>query len=309
MADENQPLAETPAATTVVNEPVIEDPKFHDLDNPPAETLDEPKPEAEAKPEETPEKPDVDDDGDDAGDKKKIPGSQRIKRKYELLAADHARTIEQAEQDRARAVQLEEALRRAHAGSQTQEGKPGVDREPKETDYPNDYLAYDEAKRLWQVRQVIRDETSRQQAEARRQQDAVRHDEFLRERRAAYVDNADVARERIPDFDKVMASAKNLTVKDEVERELLASDKPAVLAYHLAQNPDKVRELNALTGRELAREIGRLEARVHLPKAKTITTAPAPLTAPKGGAAPAFNPETASMAEFAARERELRKRR
>ena len=57
-----------------------------------------------------------------------------------------------------------------------------------------------------------------------------------------------------------------------------------LLAYHLASNPDKLSELNSMSDRERAREIGRLEASLKVPTGKKQTTAPPPLTTLKGGA-------------------------
>ena len=65
-----------------------------------------------------------------------------------------------------------------------------------------------------------------------------------------------------------------------------ASEKSALLAYHLANNPDKLAELNRMGDRERAREIGRLEASLKLPEGKKQTSAPPPPSTLRGGAAP-----------------------
>jgi hypothetical protein len=83
-----------------------------------------------------------------------------------------------------------------------------------------------------------------------------------------------------------MEGMKGVNVRDELIDEIMSSPNSAVIAYHLAQNPDKLNALNSMSGRELAREMGRLEATVKLPEAKKATTAPAPFSRPKGGAAP-----------------------
>jgi hypothetical protein len=56
-----------------------------------------------------------------------------------------------------------------------------------------------------------------------------------------------------------------------------------------------------MSGRELAREMGRLEATVKLPTAKKQTTAPPPLEPLKGGASGSFDPEKASMDDYVAK--------
>jgi hypothetical protein len=71
-----------------------------------------------------------------------------------------------------------------------------------------------------------------------------------------------------------------------VIEEIMSSEKSALLAYHLAKNPDKLNALNQMSGRELAREMGRLEATVRMPEAKKQH--PLPLRCPARKAAPAL---------------------
>jgi hypothetical protein len=62
----------------------------------------------------------------------------------------------------------------------------------------------------------------------------------------------------------------------------------------------------------LAREIGRLESRLYLPTARTVTAASPPLADVRGGAAPVFDPhKTDDMDAFASwlREDQARRRR
>jgi hypothetical protein len=68
--------------------------------------------------------------------------------------------------------------------------------------------------------------------------------------------------------------------------EIMSSEKSDLISYHLAKNPNELDALNAMNSRELARAMGRLEATLKLPEAKKQTSAPAPLSRSKGGAAP-----------------------
>src|SRR5262245_37353409 len=129
LEEANQPVADAP-----VEEAVKETPK----DIPAPGAIQEPEPgtdegakEPEAK-QEAAAAP-VPDAEDDDGEPKKLPGSQRLKRRLAQVASDYAALAE-------RNAELE---RRLSAGPT--EGKPGVDRPPTEADYPNDYLAYDRA--------------------------------------------------------------------------------------------------------------------------------------------------------------------
>ena len=276
MSELEAPLAETPAADTTpapVTEPVDLTTKIED-ESPEPEVKDEPAPETK---DETKDEP-----ADEPDAKKRVPGSQRLKRRLELIEADYL----------AQQRELETLRRERESAKPAQDGQPGVDRPPTEADFPNDYFAFQEARTAWTARQAIRDEFNRvREQEQKSGTDRIRQ-ERQRERLELYSEYAEEVRERIPDFDKVIATAASVPVKPELAEELLASDKSALLQYHLAKNPDKVRELNSLSGRELAREIGRLEARVHLPTAKKATEASPPPSPVRGAAATAVDPQT-----------------
>lgn len=264
MADEPNVLAEAPAATPT-HEPA---PVAAPVDEP---TRDGPEPEAE-----TPEvtEPAAEPEGEKP-ERKKIPGSERLKRRLQLIESDYLNVQRENEELRQRATPPAQ-----------QEGRPGIEREPRDTDFPNDYFAYERAKTAWDVRQAVREEVARERQTAQQRN----RQELSNERLEAHEENAEVARERIPDFDKVVRSAAEISVKPELAEEILASDKSALLQYYLAKNPDKARELNGMSGRELAREIGRLETRIHLPTAKKATEATPPPAEIRGGAARPVDP-------------------
>jgi hypothetical protein len=93
-----------------------------------------------------------------------------------------------------------------------------------------------------------------------------------------------------------------VNIHDDLIDEIVSSDKSPLLAYHLAKNPDKLRELNHMSAREMAREIGRLEGTLKMPEGKKQTTAPPPPSNLRGGAAPHTKLEDVSdMGEFASR--------
>lgn len=274
MTDETT-LAPAPAETPVDLTTKIEDPA---TTQPEIETKPEP---AETKPEESGDltKPDEGEEQPD-GEKKNVPGSQKLKRRLQLIEQEFAATQQELETLRREREQAQQQRQ------QPTQGRPGIDREPTEQDFSGDYLAYERAKIAWDVRQSVRDELKGTIDNERTQREHRAQQERQRERVLAYEENADVARERIPDFDKVVNSATDLKLKPDVVEELLASEKSALLQYHLAKNPDKVRELNAMNVRELAKEIGRLEARVHLPTPKKATEANSPPSQVRGAASP-----------------------
>jgi hypothetical protein len=266
------PLAPTLAETPVDPTTKIEGPATEPITEPAAEVVEDTgdlttkEPEGDEQPE---------------GEKKNVPGSQKLKRRLQLIEQEHSQALE-------RLNEYERRERETQQRQQNPQGKPGIDREPTEQDFPNDWLSYERARTAWDVRQSVREEMQGLINQDKTQRDQRIQVERQRERLLAYEDSTEAARERIPDFDTVLKSPTNhiSKLKPEVVEELLASDKSALLEYHLAKTPDKVRELNGMTGKELAKEIGRLEARVHLPTSKKATEASAPPSQVRGAAAP-----------------------
>jgi hypothetical protein len=267
----------------------------------PAETtVDEPKridPEPEAKVEEPkaaePEPDDKGEDNDEPEDKpKKLSGAQRAKIREEQLRN------ELRERER-RLEELERQLR--------DDGGKAKSEAPKEEDFNGDWTAYVAARAAYEAGEAVEGKLkAREKSDLERRQADVR-----REREAAHLERVAEARETIADFDSVMATMKGVTIHDGLIEEIKASDKSPLLAYHLAKNPDKLRELNSMSGRELAREIGRLEGSIRMPAGKKQTTAPPPPSNLKGGAAPHVPLEAVDdMEEFAKRlKADLAKRR
>lgn len=110
---------------------------------------------------------------------------------------------------------------------------------------------------------------------------------------------------RIPDFVDVVSKA-NVEISPALQEALLDSDKGPDLVYHLAKNPEEATRLNAMSTRQMDREIGRLELSIGAkpapaaPPART-TNAPAPATVGTAAAAPAnTDPSKMSQAEFEA---------
>lgn len=249
---------ETPA--TPVNDGII------DLDAPQEvkEEADEGKNDGEA-----------DKAGEKAGEEekpKKLSGAQRAKiREARLLD-------ENAELQR----RLEEVTRKTSAPD-----AGGGEKEPKEEDYNGDWWAYQNAKTAYDARQAIREELKKDRDTREASERETKQATIARERASAHAERVEAAREDIADFDEAMSEMKGVQVRQELIDEIMSSEQGAYLQYYLAKNPDKLEALNSLSGRELAREMGRLEATVKKPEAKKATSAPAPMSRPKGGAAPA----------------------
>jgi hypothetical protein len=209
----------------------------------------------------------------DAGEeaKKKLSGAQRAKVREARLLNEIA----------ARDRELEALRTKAPATTAGDEDKP-----PREEDFNGDYFAFQSAKTAYEAgkaaaaavdkRLGVREESERNERQAK----------IATERKLAHLERVEDAREVIADFDQVMKGMDGVQVRNDVIEEIMSSDNSAAISYHLAKNPDKLNAMNSMSSRELAREMGRLEATVKLPEAKKATDAPAPLSRSKGGASP-----------------------
>jgi hypothetical protein len=218
---------------------------------------------------------------EDAGEpkRKSVPGSQKWK---------------------ARALALEAELEQARAQRGIEPTIPGLGDPPKEADYPGDYLAFERASTAYEAAKRI----LTAQAEAGKQAREAERAFLAAEQERAYVEAKAKVRAVIPDFDKVLAESANSQIipTPELAREIMSSEKAPLLQYHLSrpENWNLLREINQLSGRELARQIGRLEGRLHMPRARTQTNAPEPIRPVGGGSSPGFNAQTASHDELKA---------
>ena len=284
MTDETEKPAATPAADTATAQ-VVDEPKKIDADEPEAK-VEEPKADGGGNSGD-------DDKGEEADDKPKKPsGAQRAKRREEYLLNENR--------------ELQRRLEANERQSPKGDGGKAKDEPPKEEDYNGDYFAWQRAMNVFDTGNLLDEKLN-----ARERKDIeLRQADFRREREIAHIERIEEARETITDFDAVMATMKGVTIRDDVIEEIKASDKSPLLAYHLAKNPDKLRELNSMSTVELAREIGRLEGSLRMPAGKKQTTAPPPPGNLKGGAAPHVDlSQVDDMNEFADRlKKDLAKR-
>lgn len=260
MADETNVQAEMPAEGVIID---------HDAVEQEVEKKDETKPEGETEDKQAEEASETEgeaegeEEGKDEEKPKKRSGIQRLKASRDALLAENA-----------------ELMRRLETSQPKQDGDE--EKPPKEEDFNGDWSKYLIASTAYQVRQDRKAEIQKENAtKAQAEQASV-----WRDRMADHQERIEEAKEVITDFDAVLATAKGITIRDELGAEIVMSPKSADLQYHLAKHQDELHRLNALSGRELAKEIGRLEATLHRPSAKKQTSAPPPPSRVKGGASP-----------------------
>ena len=208
-----------------------------------------------------------DEDEGDRGQRKRVPGSQRLKRELERLRAEN-------ESLRSRPVEDDgAALNRAIV---KEIGEP-----PKEADYNGDYIAYERALTAYESAKIIVSRDVKRQMESAKSRQTQAQQEAFED----HLERVSEARKAIPDFDTVLKSAANVETADHVQHLIIESDKSHLLIYHLAQNPGKVAQLNEMSPVSAARELGRIEARLSLAKPNTATKAPSPARPLSGAAA------------------------
>jgi hypothetical protein len=118
----------------------------------------------------------------------------------------------------------------------------------------DDYGAYVEALTDWKT-----DEKVKATLEARDKQQAEKTQTETRQ--STWQQRKAEAAKAIPDLDAVL-SASEVPLSAAVQTELLDSELGPQIAYHLDKHPELAEKLNGMTDKQVAREIGRLEATI-----------------------------------------------
>lgn len=210
-----------------------------------------------------------DDKGEEDRPRKKS-RSERLRQQNERLKAENAQLKSGSAPP---AVHDEAGIAQAVAAK--------VGERPKEADYA-DWFEYDRALNAYEAdRRAVTRQVKEQSEQAQQAQNA-RVQELLDD----YQERCEEAVKSIPDFYQTV-NDPSFRTSDLVKRLILDSgEKAPLVAYHLAKNPRLAATINAMSPIEAAREMGRIEGRVSAPKPKTATTAAAPLSSPRGSAAP-----------------------
>jgi hypothetical protein len=249
-------------------------------------------PEAAAPQPEVDDEADEQDEGAEATDDDGQPRRQpsRAERYRAAIAKERARA--EAAEERAAAL---EVRARQQAAPRTLEERIGPPPDPSRFGgYTPQYWA---AVNGYEARKGVAEQQMWQEQSEAQAREAARLEAVA----ASYAAKQASAREEMPDYDKVVASAPPIKMNEELRLLLLESDQTARLEYHLAKNPKKLAEINRMSPREAARAIGRLEAQLSNSAPNRSTQAPAPIAPVRGGAAgPAKSLAQMSMDEYAA---------
>lgn len=134
------------------------------------------------------------------------------------------------------------------------------------SDQFDDYDAYIEALTDWKVEQKTRDVAVK----------ATENAETMH-RQANWDDRQIAAIAILPDYNDVVGSSE-VRILDHVQDAVMESERGPELVYQMAKNPALADQLNKMSPSRAALELGRLEASLETPVAKSASKAPAPIT-------------------------------
>ena len=170
---------------------------------------------------------------------------------------------------------------------------------PRENDFP-DPIEYAAAKAIWGAEQRYREREADGAGEA--VQAAKREVQEIDARERAVIEQSWTAqlaeaKSRYADFDAV-ALSDEVPVTPAMGDLIKTSDVGADVAYHLGQNRGLAAQIAKMNPLEAARAIGRIEASLQMPKARTETNAPAPISPVRGSGSASRDPTKMSVPEY-----------
>lgn len=134
------------------------------------------------------------------------------------------------------------------------------------------------------------------------------------QRQASFLEKQAAFAAENPDYHAVV-SAPHVPITQQVAEIVMETDNPPAVAYYLAQNLSEATAIAQMTPHNIARAIGRIEAKLEAPPApeaprqpvsKTVTKAPAPVTTLSGSPAVKKSYDDMSMKEYDAARRKER---
>ena len=207
--------------------------------------------------------------------------------------AEDKPSASKARRERRKAAQerAEKALADAEAEALTaKERADALEEQMRSTKMPQeaDFATYEEYQASLNAYKSIQmlDERTKAQATREHEQSQERVKAAKQARMAElqqnWVQQANDARTRYPDFDSVVM-AERTPLSAIMQEMVMDSDLGAEIAYQLCKNPDEALAIGRLSPLEQARRLGALEASLSRPPASKVTKAPDPVT-PIGGA-------------------------
>jgi len=207
----------------------------------------------------------------------------------------------EAAERRLKEEQAQTAQRLADAEARIQRIKAAAQAiaEPKEADF-QDPIEYAAAKGAWAQAQMatrLAEAEVTGEAETLRKAQKIARQQHLQELHKDWSDGMADARSKYGDFDQALAVAANpAVVSQDLSLMVLESEAAHDLTYYLGKNPEKAQLLSRMNPVQAARELGRIEAALAMPK--PTTKAPEPIAPVRGGVTPNGYSPNMSYAEF-----------
>lgn len=230
-----------------------------------------------------------------AEDEGESPESEEVsasKARRERRKAEMDRLRSESEAAKAEARKLKEQIAEYERRAQ--------DPAPREDQF-QDYAEYQAALSAHKAMQAMdAREKARFEAEATQREQKVQALQQQQQQEMAQNWAAQVAeaKGRYADFDAVVG-APDLPISQTVAQMLTATDSGADVAYYLGTHRDEAAAIAGMHPIEQAMAIGRIEARLSVPRPRTQSNAPAPVTPVKPKATAAKDPADMTPAEFA----------
>lgn len=161
----------------------------------------------------------------------------------------------------------------AQLRAQIQQPKaPEVSGKPERQNFADD-VSFIEALADFKATERIKEVESKREAESR----ATQQQREFREVTSTYEKRAEAMRAIAPDYDEVVGNDE-LNISKAMAEAIALSENGPKLAYHLGKNPSEADRIARLHPSLAGVELGKLEAKLSAPAAKTISNAPAPLS-------------------------------
>jgi hypothetical protein len=206
---------------------------------------------------------------------------------------EKSRSAKRREKRQEYVADLQERTQRAEAALAAITANGTTNAEPKEADF-NDWSDFIAAKAVWASE---RSHTTRQTKAMQAERDSMQA-ESAAMRRAAWTEQVEAAKAVYADFEAV-AFAGDVPLSKTMEDVIMSSNQGADVAYFLGVNRSEAARISRMQPLDAARALGRIEAKISAPPARTSTKAPAPIRPvnPRGGTAEA-SPDRMTTAQY-----------
>lgn len=246
-------------------------------------------PEQEQKPE--PEAVETASESTDANEER---GSNRFQKRIDRLTKRAAEAERLANEERQKREELERKL----TGDKPESGD-----EPDPAQFDN-YSEYLDALAKFNDNEGKQDKPKDPPKSEQQEGTDPEFTEALEEVQASFADSAS----KYADFNEVV-TAPDVPITPEMVKALAETDDPAALAYYLGKNKEEAARIAGLKPLAIAREFGRIEAKLTQQPRKSVTQAPDPITPVSGsdGSEPDLKDLSFSEYEAAMNKRTQRK--